>query len=137
VLQATGQSNRMPAFTGPFYGRTNPPTEFLDKFANISDQRTGTQTSILQALYLMNSQFVAKAMECEGGSLESIAGAQVPMARRIQELYLTTLSRKPRADEVERLRKYLDNDLSVEETRKALADIFWALLNSPEFLLNH
>jgi hypothetical protein len=137
VLQATGQWSRMPAFKEPFYERTNPTTEFLDKFANGSDKRTGTQTSTLQALYLMNSPFVAKAMECEGGTLESIAGARVSMARRIQELYLTTLSRKPRADEMQRLSKYLDNDLSADDTRKALADIFWALLNSPEFLLNH
>jgi hypothetical protein len=79
---------------------------------------------------------VAEALERPGGSLDAIAGAaaSVPQTRRLEEVYLITLSRKPRAEEMDRLRKYIDNGAS---GKKALADVFWALLNSPEFMLNH
>jgi hypothetical protein len=43
------------------------------------------------------------------------------------------LSRKPRPEESERFVKYVD----AGDTGKTLADVFWVLLNSPEFLLNH
>jgi Protein of unknown function (DUF1553)/Protein of unknown function (DUF1549) len=135
VLVATDYAASVPRPANREDERSNPRAEFVTKFANNADKRNQTQTSILQALYLMNSKFVAEALERPGGSLDAIAGAaaQVPLTRRIEELYLIALSRKPRAEEMERLRKYIDNGAD----RKALADVFWALLNSPEFILNH
>ena len=41
------------------------------------------------------------------------------------------------ADESERLVKYVDGGGSTSDPKAALADVFWVLLNSPEFLLNH
>jgi hypothetical protein len=38
-----------------------------------------------------------------------------------------------RAGEAERMMKYVKDG----DSRKALADVFWALLNSGEFILNH
>jgi hypothetical protein len=116
-------------------GGNNPQGEFLAKFSNSHDKRTEVQTSILQALYLMNNDWIARAIGQADGCLDRIAGAgpQVPMTRRLEELYIITLSRKPRAEEMERLLKYVDP----AEPKKALGDIFWALLNSAEFLLNH
>jgi len=136
VLAATDYADNVARPTSQEDGHSNPRGEFIRQFANSADKRTQTQTSILQALYLMNSRFVADALERPGGSLDAIANAaaDVPLTRRIEELYLITLSRKPRAAEMERLRKYTDNGAS---DRKALADVFWALLNSPEFSLNH
>jgi hypothetical protein len=142
VMVATG-------FKGPIQGPpqnrfgfgqpNNPQAEFLSKFANNKDKRTETQTSILQSLYLMNSKFMADAVERKDGSLDTIAnaGPQVPMTRRITELYIVALSRKPRADEMDRLLKYVENGGPTGDPKKALADIFWALLNSAEFILNH
>jgi hypothetical protein len=66
---------------------------------------------------------------------------------RIETLYLATLSRKPVAKETERATKFIDdaekNASSKDEAARqaaysnALADLFWALLNNPEFILNH
>ncbi len=62
-------------------------------------------------------------------------------AERIETLYLATLSRKPR-----RRNSPERQDSSMMRSRRprskdananALADVFWALLNSPEFILNH
>jgi len=44
-----------------------------------------------------------------------------------------TLSRKPRAEETRRLLDYA----SSRDSKQALRDILWSLLNSTEFVLNH
>jgi hypothetical protein len=139
VQLATGQTDTIPAATNPSaIGRSNPRIEFITRFANNKDKRNETQTSVLQALYLMNSKFVADAVEGKGGFLDAITNAaNVPMTRRIEEMYLVILSRKPRAEEMGRLVKYIEQAGSTSEKNEALADVFWTLLNSAEFILNH
>jgi hypothetical protein len=70
---------------------------------------------------------------------------------RIKTLFLSTLSRNPRPDELERFTRYVDSGgsgggsavltaLGMSNTQsynRALSDVFWVLLNSGEFLLNH
>jgi hypothetical protein len=58
-------------------------------------------------------------------------------AKRIEILYLNTLGRKPCAEETARLVRYVDSGGASGNYKKALADVFWALLNSSEFMLNH
>ena len=53
---------------------------------------------------------------------------------KVETLYLAALSRRPRSDELEKLVKYVD---AADKSNEALADVFWALLNSSEFVLNH
>jgi hypothetical protein len=139
VLATTCSTDNTPVIIGRGFGGNNPRGEFIAKFGNNKDKRTETQTSILQALYLMNSKWMADVVERKGGNLDTIAnaGPQVPMARRITELYIVTLSRKPRAEEMDRLMKYVENGGAPGDPKKALSDIFWALLNSAEFILNH
>jgi hypothetical protein len=55
------------------------------------------------------------------------------LARQIEDLYLVTLSRKPRPEESRRLLAYA----AAGDSKQALRDIFWSLLNSTEFVLNH
>jgi hypothetical protein len=47
------------------------------------------------------------------------------------------LSRKPTLSESERIVAYLEQGSMGIDRREALADVFWALLNSPEFSVNH
>jgi hypothetical protein len=135
---ATGyREARLP--TGPFVINANTPrAEFLAKFAT-QDKRTESQTSILHALALMNGRFVADATSVERS--EALAGVLdapfLDTAGRIETLYLATLSRKPKSDELQRLVKYVEGGGPKKDPRAALADVFWALLNSSEFLLNH
>ena len=50
---------------------------------------------------------------------------------------MLALSRKPRPGELERLVKYVEGGGARKDPKKALADVFWMLVNSPEFCLNH
>ena len=52
----------------------------------------------------------------------------------IEELYIRCLTRKPSDDELARFQKYVEG---TEEKQKVLEDLFWALLNSKEFIFNH
>src|SRR5262249_33174616 len=81
--------------------------EFLSRFGNRSDKRTEFQTSILQALALMNGKFVADATSVQNSV--TLAGViDTPWMKtpdKIEALYLSALSRKPRPEELERLVK--------------------------------
>jgi hypothetical protein len=112
--------------------------EFLARFANPAEKRTEAQTSILQALALMNGKLVADATSLARSA--TIGAADAPFfdtAERIEILYLAALSRKPRPDESARLVRYVDQGGPSGDPKQALADVFWALLNSSEFLFNH
>jgi hypothetical protein len=52
-------------------------------------------------------------------------------------LYLVSLGRRPRKAEQSRLVGYVERGGVTSDANQALADVFWSLLNSSEFLLNH
>jgi hypothetical protein len=136
---ATGYPEETLSLARPGQRRDLPArAEFLGRFPN-QDKRTEAQTSILQALYLMNGKLVADATSPEHNKNLAIIGEadSVPTARRVEQLYLITLSRKPRPAESARLVRYVDGGGPSADKRKALADVFWALLNSGEFSANH
>jgi hypothetical protein len=127
--------------TGP-----TPRAEFLVRFAQ-QDRRVDAQTTILQALHLMNGRFMVEVtnLEFENMALATAANAEkrlngnepITTAYRIEELFKSALSRKPTAKELASLVKYVDSGGPARNPKKALADVFWALLNSSEFMFNH
>jgi hypothetical protein len=98
-----------------------------------------TQTSIQQALYLMNGPLMAELMNPrKNTSLQVlIESAEVHPERCVEELYQAVLSRPPRPAERERLVKFIRSGGPSHDPKRAMADVLWALLNSSEFLLNH
>jgi len=102
--------------------------------ANPTDFKGG----IPQALLLMNGPIVSKATTLED-SLTLRAVVEAPFlkeAEKLDTLFLAAYSRMPRADERDRLLKVVRaKPADREATRQAYANIFWALLNSPEFIL--
>jgi hypothetical protein len=140
LIVATGDGQSLQSTTyvyGAIPNPNSPRQQFLRRFPN-QDKRTEQQTSILQALYLMNGKLVADATSLEKNeNLAIIANAKsVRTSRRIEQLYLITLSRKPRPAEVARLVKYVDKGGPSGDSARALCDVFWALLNSSEFCVN-
>ncbi len=144
VCRYGGPDDRKPRMPGRMNGPT-PRDQFRDRFTGKA-QRTESETTILQALFLMNGGFMADATSLEkdkngndkNGNLATIAvSAAYDARRRIETIYLVTFSRKPRTEEAARLLRYIEAAKSEEAQRKALTDIQWALLNSAEFRVNH
>jgi hypothetical protein len=52
----------------------------------------------------------------------------------IENLYLRCFSRKPTAEELDKLTKMIPEE---DKPEQALNDVFWSLLNAKEFVFNH
>ncbi len=143
--------NPNPQFAAFVVNNNSPREEFRTKFAHPSDRPTEVQTSILQALTLMNGKLIGDATSLERSELLAavVDSPFMDTQERIETLYLATLTRKPKEKELARLVAYVDGGgayadekpATAQEKQKryqqALADVFWALLNSGEFYLNH
>ncbi len=136
---ATGFDNGADVDPNAGYFGGGPRAEFLAKFNNIADRRTETQTSILQALSLMNGRITSDATHLtRSRTLAGILDSPFMNERqKLDALYLSALGRPMRDDEAERLVAYVKKGGPDGDGRKALADVFWALLNSSEFIFNH
>ena len=118
-------------------GRGSPRDQFLTRFAS-GGKPSEPETSIPQALALMNGRFVADATTLDT-SPTLLAVCETPgmtTAERVESLYLAALSRKPTAKERDRMAKYVA-DAGTDRLAERLGDVFWVLLNSAEFRLNH
>ena len=134
IQQATGFN---PAFNPQENGfAITPRKQFVTEFTDASSAPTERQKSVLQALAIMNGQEVNNATNPERArTLRAIA--EFPgfdNRRQVESLFLATLSRKPHSAETDRYAQYVE---SADDPKSALADVFWALLNSNEFSINH
>lgn len=138
IVQASGIPREEPL--PPFViGGDSPRRDFLERFASREEKPTEHQTSILQALTIMNGRLLGDASGLEKGTtLAAIADSFfLDTPGKIEALYLATLSRRPRPDELERLVPYVERGGPTLNPRKALGDVMWSLLGSGEFVLNH
>jgi hypothetical protein len=112
--------------------------EFLDLFEE-QERKTEYHTAIPQALTMMNSQLVSDATNPAKGRLLGavIEAPFMDNKGKVETLYLAALTRKPSASELARCLAHIKKRKGKDAQRKALADIFWALLNSTEFRFNH
>jgi hypothetical protein len=85
---------------------------------------------------MMNSELMEKACSIERGSFlfESMS-TPGNEAQKIQELYLAALSRKPTKAEIGKVQKMLASYRN--QKLNGYQDLFWALLNSNEFVFIH
>ena len=147
LAQATGFRDEGFAIRGNPLGLGAARYEFLTKFNTPGERTTETQTSILQALTLMNGKLMTAATGVRTSeTLVAVIDAPfLDVPGKIEALYLAALSRKPTDKELSRLTRYVEKgDASKASDRKAadprsaaLADVFWALLNGAEFVTNH
>jgi hypothetical protein len=122
--------------------RETTKEQWLRQFATAfgtdeNDEATTFNGSIPQALTLMNGELVRRATGNQAGSmLARVAGnPRFDNAERIRYLYLAALSRVPTREELA-----ISNELLVARggnVGAALQDIWWALLNTNEFILIH
>jgi hypothetical protein len=121
-----------------FYQDDSLRAEFLKQFAT-TDKRTEFQTSILQSLLLMNGKLTEQVTSLErSATLAAVADSPfLNTDEKVETLFLAVLARPPRSDERERFGRYVRSGGVRSDAKAALGDVFWVLLNSPEFILNH
>jgi hypothetical protein len=113
------------------------PSLFLDTFGRPDPNQDppcerASDTSVVQALHLMNAPELHKKITSESGRAGRMAGAAVPPREIVEELYLLAFCRLPTGEERE-----LGESLFLgakPDRRAAVEDLMWALLNSAEFL---
>lgn len=117
-------------------GMNTPQTEIYELFQSEAENQLEPRATILQALALMNGTFITNATSLEESdvftAIVDFPGQSVE--QKIEAFYLSTLSRPPTSAEQNRLKSYIT---ASEDQTDAYANLFWALLNSSEFLLNH
>ena len=100
------------------------------------DETTTFNGTIPQALMLFNGDLIERATSAdEGGFLNSVATSKLTDAQKIQYLYRAGLARRPSGREIGAANQLLAARLG--NTTAALQDVWWAILNSNEFILNH
>ncbi len=98
--------------------------------------------TVVQALLMMNGEDINTAINRKGKGTVATAinrgGTNSPRPI-IRQLYLASLNREPTTNEVQTIvsKLYLAPGYHERDVMAPYADIFWALLNSAEFLLNH
>ncbi|NBT13090.1 MAG: DUF1549 domain-containing protein [Planctomycetia bacterium] len=100
------------------------------------DDATTFNGSITQVLMMFNGDLVKVATSSgKGGFLDRVAAGGEKNAGKIDALYLAALSRKPSAKEVAAANKLMQDRKG--DAVAALQDVWWAILNSNEFIINH
>ncbi len=95
------------------------------------------RAGIPQALLLMNGRLTTEATDLEQSrTLRGVLDAPfLDTEAKLTTLYLATFSRPPRAEEKRFLLEHIQKQADGEKQKQAYAEIFWGLLNSPEFVL--
>ena len=91
------------------------------------------EPTLSQALHLINGETVNGKIQ-QGGLIPRLIATKKFPEERIMELYVRCLGRRPARDELDKLLPTMGEGAN---QAGALDDIFWALLNSREFLFNH
>jgi Protein of unknown function (DUF1549)/Protein of unknown function (DUF1553) len=115
--------------------------QFIFAFANDeAEESTSFQGTIPQALMMMNGDLMHEALSGKPGSFlcEVVEHAghlgRAPDTYMVDSIYLAALSRHPSPRELNQAREYLER---FPDSLQVLQDLFWALLNSNEFVLIH
>jgi len=143
LVQATGQPEKLPGLPAGARavqiadGRAS--NYFLTTFGRAKREsvcacEAKAEPTLSQALHMLNGNTVHKKI-MQGALIKKWLAAEKTPAEIIDEIYLRCLTRPPTAEERDRLLATLPAENAKPES--ALQDVFWAVLNSREFLFNH
>jgi hypothetical protein len=142
ITQVTTTSNKFPGV--PSGARAvqiangNTSTYFLTTFGRAKRETVCScevkmEPNLSQALHMLNGDTV-NAKITQGGLVTTRLGEEVPHEKIIEEIYIRCMTRKPTEKELTNLMELVGQE---ENKQQALEDVFWALLNSREFVFNH
>lgn len=123
----------------------NPPRfnglrdAFVDRMDEAaSDSPEDFRAGIPQALMVMNGKLTADATSLEK-SRTLAAAVDAPFlkpADKIETLFLAAFTRMPSEQELEFLLKHVESQPNEKMRGQAYEEVFWGMLNSPEFVLS-
>jgi hypothetical protein len=112
---------------------------FLDSFGRPDPnqdppcERT-TDTTVVQALHLMNSPALHGKVTADEGRCASLAKTNKRLAELVDEIYLLAYCRLPgETEKTAAVKRFSKAGVS---RRQAIEDLMWALINTPEFVFN-
>jgi hypothetical protein len=124
---------QLPDITGP----GGDATTVLDNFyrGNRDDNPRRVDGSILQALTMMNNNFVVQRSKQTGTNSSLLIQQNISKSNTdlVNNLYLTILSRMPSADEM----KKISIPASGAARTTAVQDLVWSLYNKVDFVFNY
>ncbi|MCI0681468.1 MAG: DUF1549 and DUF1553 domain-containing protein [Gemmataceae bacterium] len=144
LVQATGVPENFGGAPGGFRAAQLPDgnvdSDFLKLFGKAQRmeacecERDNT-SNMLQALHFINGKTILSRVQNPAGRVMQLLKQKLPDDKLVTELFLWSLARHPRPEElkvtVEFFRSYGDRKA------EAAQDLFWALLNSRDFLMVH
>ncbi len=113
-------------------------TYFLTTFGRATRQtvcacEVNTDPNLSQALHLLNGD-TTQSKIAQGGTVKKLLEAGKTPEQVIESIYIRCLTRKPTAEETAKL---LDVVQQSANPQQGLEDVFWAVVNSREFIFNH
>jgi hypothetical protein len=116
----------------------NTATYFLTTFGRASRTtvcscEVKVDPNLSQALHLLNGNTLQRKIE-QGQLVKKLLSQGQTPEQIIETLYLRCFSRKPTAEEANKLKQFLTPEAKTEQV---LNDVFWSLLNAKEFVFNH
>jgi hypothetical protein len=91
------------------------------------------EPNLSQALALINGNTVSQKLQ-NSPVLDQLFKEKKPPEEIVETLYLTCLSRRPTNSERQAIEQQIKES---KDPKAAVTDVFWALLNSQEFMFNH
>jgi hypothetical protein len=115
------------------------PDYFLNTFAkpkraSVCECERTPDENLAQALHTLNGDIIATKIADGKGRLAKLLADKKSHEEIVTDIYLSTLSRRPSAAEIETAKTFL---ASSPNPKECYEDLMWALINSKQFLFVH
>ena len=144
LIQATGVAEKFGGAPAGFRAAQLPDgnidNTFLKLFgksqrAEACECERDNSSNMLQALHFLNGKSIQARVQNPASRASTLAKQKMTDAELVTEIYLWSLARRPNASELQVSLGFLKTH--APQRTEATQDLFWALLNSRDFLLMH